>query len=350
MAEPVINCPASAYSRRVHCGIYLITVDRSAYGKLPAFYIGQSFRMHKRLAGHWAALKRGNHGNPVLQRTWEKYGELAFSKSVLIEGVPYDMLTDLEQAYLDDFRITFGDERILNIMVEAVDSRLGTTHTEEVRKCLSEKQKQNWENDEYRNSILVSIRAAGQRPETKKNRSIAAKVRFADPAEVEVLRLRGIAMGLNTEISERRKATNAKPEIKAKRRASALRAHEEDPGLRVRIAASGKIAQNLPEVKNRIAATNALPETKARRSASSKKAQASVEARQKQREVQLIAQNRPEQKKKKGDTVRTALSLPESKVKRAATNALPEVRLRRSIAAKARESRRAAEREAHANN
>lgn len=77
------------------------------------------------------------------------------------------------------------------------------------------------------------------------------------------------------------------------------------------------------------------PEYRAKMSAIQKIVQNRPELRLHQISIQKIAQNRPDVKERKSKSVRAALSLPESILNRAITNARPEVRARRSAAAKA---------------
>lgn len=79
------------------CGIYKII--NNVNGKL---YIGQSKRIYTRWTEHKKELRRGKHGNPYLQKAWDKYGEAAFSHE-LIEECSEDILDERECYYIKLF-------------------------------------------------------------------------------------------------------------------------------------------------------------------------------------------------------------------------------------------------------
>ena len=70
-------------------------------------YIGSSIDIRKRLQKHRALLRGNTHPNPVLQNSWNKYGEESFQCSILETCEEVDLLI-LEQRYIDlsgDFNI-----------------------------------------------------------------------------------------------------------------------------------------------------------------------------------------------------------------------------------------------------
>lgn len=84
-------------------GIYIIRnlID----GKV---YIGQSTNIEKRLRDHKSYLRRGQHHNILLQRSFCKYGEGAFSFDVLSECVAEEL--DLyEKTWIAFYRSTSKD-------------------------------------------------------------------------------------------------------------------------------------------------------------------------------------------------------------------------------------------------
>jgi group I intron endonuclease len=77
-------------------GIYQILNEKN--GKV---YIGSAVDLQRRAHHHRRELRRGTHGNPKLQRAWNKHGEDAFAVSVL-ELVPYkEDLIVAEQYWID---------------------------------------------------------------------------------------------------------------------------------------------------------------------------------------------------------------------------------------------------------
>lgn len=65
-------------------------------------YIGSAKCFRQRWQVHLSQFRRGKHHSPLLQRAWSKYGENAFSFSVLAL-CDKACLIELEQAFLDRF-------------------------------------------------------------------------------------------------------------------------------------------------------------------------------------------------------------------------------------------------------
>ena len=59
-------------------GIYMITCTTNK-----KIYIGSTCNLYNRRRDHFSALRQKRHGNPYLQRAWNKYGEQAFTFEVL---------------------------------------------------------------------------------------------------------------------------------------------------------------------------------------------------------------------------------------------------------------------------
>ena len=325
--------------------VYLITVDCGAAGL--KFYVGKAARFVQRKRRHLGLLRKGTHNNRRLLEAWNRYGETAFVFSVLEEIDGGDVLAS-EQRHLDLILAAFGGHRVLNICRKCVDQRLGVPHTKKTRKLLSDIQKLNWTNEDYRSALMAALKIANGSPEARARNSAAQIVAQNRPEMRQRNSERGFALGLDLVTKARRKAANANPEVKARRRASAIAALA-DPLVRAKIIESN----NDPIAKRKrhtsAAITNAKLEVKERRSRMSISVQSSQEYRQRQREIQLVVQNRPEVKVKKSANIRAALATFESTARRAATNARPEVIARRSAAAKAVQARLRAERTAVSN-
>lgn len=65
------------------------------------FYIGSTMNKHQRWARHRKDLREGKHVNKHLQAAWTKYGEAAFTFTVLEEVSDPSLLFAVEQRYLD---------------------------------------------------------------------------------------------------------------------------------------------------------------------------------------------------------------------------------------------------------
>lgn len=109
------------------CGIYEIRHIES--GKC---YVGSSRDIKQRWYGHKALLRRGKHHSRRLQRSWTKYGEHAFSFSVLIIcGV--ENLALYEQLAIDGLDAYHGGFNGAPLACTA----LGTKHSDETKLLLS---------------------------------------------------------------------------------------------------------------------------------------------------------------------------------------------------------------------
>lgn len=80
-------------------GIYAIT--NIVTGDM---YIGQTkIRFEARWSDHISSLKRGDHDNNYLQRSWVKYGEEGFKFEVIYLVHHIDVLDDLEMYYIKKY-------------------------------------------------------------------------------------------------------------------------------------------------------------------------------------------------------------------------------------------------------
>jgi len=115
-------------------GIYKITNKQN--GKI---YIGSSLRISQRFYMHRRNLRSGAHHSTHLQYSWNKYGEENFLFEVIEEVFDKNMLLEREQYYMDTTK-SYERENGYNINPTA-SSRLGSKHTEESKRKMSESQK-----------------------------------------------------------------------------------------------------------------------------------------------------------------------------------------------------------------
>lgn len=106
-------------------GIYKI--ENKVNGKV---YIGSSVDVQRRWQGHRSTLRGGYHANPHLQASWDKYGEDAFTFTVLEEVEGCELLTT-EQRHLDEY---FARGNCYNMTGDAAAPMLGLKHTEETKR------------------------------------------------------------------------------------------------------------------------------------------------------------------------------------------------------------------------
>lgn len=78
-----------------NAGIYKIVCFANGH-----FYIGRTVNFAKRRTAHLRDLERGQHKNPRLQATYDKYG-IDYFQFFLLEVAPKHEHAKLEQKYLD---------------------------------------------------------------------------------------------------------------------------------------------------------------------------------------------------------------------------------------------------------
>ena len=125
------------------CGIYMI--QNKVNGKM---YIGQAVDIEgERWIRHRSELRGGYHVNKHLQRSWNKYGEMNFEFSILLE-CEETQLNTYEQYYI--FELMAYDSRVGYNKTYGGDSG---RPTEEARKKLSEAKKGKTLSEEHRKRI-----------------------------------------------------------------------------------------------------------------------------------------------------------------------------------------------------
>ena len=130
-------------------------------------YIGSTINLLKRKSSHFAALRRGNHDNPIMQHSFNKYGEDTFTFSI-IEIVEDNMsrsdLFEVEQKYMDASNIVelgfnisimakvcvkkeYSEEeksRMRNRMLGKLNHFYGKRHSEETKNLIKEKARERY--------------------------------------------------------------------------------------------------------------------------------------------------------------------------------------------------------------
>jgi group I intron endonuclease len=118
---------------KIKSGIYKIV--NIVNGK---FYIGSSIDINKRWVGHKRMLRKNNHDNGFLQKSWNKHGENNFKFEIVIDKTE---LIVREQFYLDSMK-PFNKNVIYNIC-EYAGNMLGFKHSKESKEKMSKKHKGN---------------------------------------------------------------------------------------------------------------------------------------------------------------------------------------------------------------
>jgi group I intron endonuclease len=131
------------------------------------FYYGQSQSVRARKYAHMSHLRRGRHGNPIMQACWDKYGEMTFTE---VLRVPVDRLDEVEQSYLNVF-VDMKD--CVNIARDASAPARGLRMSAETRRKMSEAKKGVPLSQEHRRKIRESKKGHTPSQETRRKISEA---------------------------------------------------------------------------------------------------------------------------------------------------------------------------------
>jgi group I intron endonuclease len=139
------------------------------------FYIGSAQSFARRQWQHRYALKRGDHKNPHMQASWNKYGEDAFVFEILEEVSDESDILEIENIYLHE---CVGRVDCFNVNRDAQLPRLGQTHSEESRKKISSSRKgKAGGEDHYRYGQTLSDEVRKKISRTQKGRPSPMKGR-----------------------------------------------------------------------------------------------------------------------------------------------------------------------------
>ena len=106
-------------------------IENTENGKI---YIGSTNNYQKRKRKHKRKLRKFDHYNNHLQRSWNKYGSRNFEFSILEIVKEEKDLLDCEQYYLDKLEPEY------NIASNAIAPMRGKSHSKEAKKIISKKQ------------------------------------------------------------------------------------------------------------------------------------------------------------------------------------------------------------------
>ena len=142
-------------------------------------YIGSAAKLRKRELNHLSELRRNIHKNSYLQRAWRKYGEKSFTFEVLEYVDDPAMLTEREDYYIALYKTTnrrygynlspVAESRLGAVLSEATKRKIGMAnkgnknmlghkHTEEAKQKISIAIQAKWEDPEYRERVINSMR------------------------------------------------------------------------------------------------------------------------------------------------------------------------------------------------
>lgn len=148
-------------------GIYTIT--NKTNGKV---YVGSTVDFEKRWGEHRNSLRRGDHHNPYLQRSWTKYGKSIFVFGVLEYVDSLDELVKVEQFWMDAYREE--GKKLYNVGLAADCPMRGRHHTEEQRLNLSIAHVGKTHSEETKRRIAEGNKGKVVSEETRRKQSKAA--------------------------------------------------------------------------------------------------------------------------------------------------------------------------------
>ena len=114
------------------CGIYVIKNEVTRRS-----YLGQSTRMRKRISDHFNLLRRGDHPNQHLQRSFNKYGEASFSYDFEVVCEDASELDMIEEAFLSGAASYDESPVWYNISKSAHVPMRGRVHSDVTRSKIS---------------------------------------------------------------------------------------------------------------------------------------------------------------------------------------------------------------------
>lgn len=146
-------------------GIYKITHNTSG-----RFYIGSARNIRSRWAEHRRELSKGVHHNKYLQRVWNKHGHDSLLFEVVEEVVNLNELLEREQFWMNTLNPQFNH-------CKSARNRLGSKHSEETRKKISESNKGKKMPKEWKELMKKIHVGRKNSPEVKAKMSAAYKPR-----------------------------------------------------------------------------------------------------------------------------------------------------------------------------
>ena len=157
-------------------------------------YVGQSQRVRKRVMEHFRLLRLGNHTNPKLQHSYNKYGPEAFTWSMEVECETTEELDKLENAFLQGDAV-FAEPTFFNIASEAKVPMRGKQHSGKTRLQISNSKRGQVGHvtPEYRNKLKEA-----QTRRVFADPKFVEKVKFLVENEDMAYAARGRALGIDT--------------------------------------------------------------------------------------------------------------------------------------------------------
>lgn len=197
MTDPII--PRAALKLSTDSGIYMIRC--TANGKI---YIGSAINLLRRWRCHKSNLRSNTHYNEHLQRAWNKYGEQAFTMTVL-EKCNCHILRDREQFYLDAWQPF--DEKGFNIARQVDKPALGRPMLQATKEKLSALKKGKVFTPEHRAKLRAAKIGHKRSSESVEKSAAAIRGRIVSP-ETRAKMSASIRASMTDEVREKIGATH----------------------------------------------------------------------------------------------------------------------------------------------
>lgn len=224
-----------------HSGIYCIIVHRN--GKSPKYYIGQSCVMRERWNQHIRQLRNGVAKNPALQAAFHKYGEDAFSFTLLVTCTEDKLLlAKLEKFFFDEFSKIYGEDSMYNVNRESMTSAAGVKRSPQALENLRAAAKKRTMTEEHKERLRqISKLRIGSKlsPETIAKRTESQK---------GVKRTEEWKSYMSKVMTGRKHSDETKAKISAKKKAAGIKLTEEHME-KLRIANTGRIFSEETKLK-----------------------------------------------------------------------------------------------------
>lgn len=141
-------------------------------------YVGSTQCVRSRWYHHRYALRHGRHANPRLQRAWTKYGEAAFTFSVLARPVIAHLLA-VEQSFLDYYTHLAGTS-VYNAHRYAGTAR-GYAHSDETKSKIGQSKRGRPMPPHVRDALITANTGRSVPDEVRQR--IAAKLHGRTPSQ-----------------------------------------------------------------------------------------------------------------------------------------------------------------------
>ncbi len=208
----MLNLVQQSDRETLDCGIYKIIDIRN--GKI---YIGSSYRLKYRFYSHNRELKLNNHRNKILQRIYNKYGNIF--KFEIIEYCNKENLTEREQYWMDALKPEYN-------LLPTAGNNSGFKHSDETKIKMSIAHKGKTASKETREKQRQAKLGKSQTLKSRLKRSVSSKGRIHTPEAIAKMSLskkgKSVSIEQKEKLAKLRVGSKHSEKTKAKMRAARL--------------------------------------------------------------------------------------------------------------------------------